>query len=89
MRNGKKPVISTVILAALSLLLIATRAVADQGYQGPLKVFILAGQSNMEGHGKIASDPDRNDGPAQNSSDRIFKQLLITDQRSQSQSDDG
>ena len=28
----------------------------------PLKVFILAGQSNMEGHGFIAADPARNAG---------------------------
>jgi alpha-galactosidase len=28
----------------------------------PVKVFILAGQSNMEGHGIIAADPKRNDG---------------------------
>lgn len=30
--------------------------------QGPLKVFILAGQSNMQGAGIIASDPNRNGG---------------------------
>jgi hypothetical protein len=29
---------------------------------GPVKVFILAGQSNMEGHGFIALDANRNDG---------------------------
>jgi hypothetical protein len=28
----------------------------------PIKVFILAGQSNMEGHGFIAADPKRNEG---------------------------
>ena len=28
----------------------------------PVKVFILAGQSNMEGHGMIPSNPKRNDG---------------------------
>ncbi len=28
----------------------------------PIKVFILAGQSNMEGHGIIAADPNRNEG---------------------------
>ncbi len=28
----------------------------------PLKVFILAGQSNMEGHGRIEADPKRNGG---------------------------
>ncbi len=35
-----------------------TAAAAD----GPVKVFILAGQSNMEGHGFIAADPKRNGG---------------------------
>ena len=28
----------------------------------PVKVFILAGQSNMQGHGIVAADPKRNDG---------------------------
>ena len=28
----------------------------------PVQVFILAGQSNMEGHGVVAADPKRNDG---------------------------
>lgn len=28
----------------------------------PVKVFILAGQSNMEGHGFVAADPMRNEG---------------------------
>ena len=28
----------------------------------PVKVFILAGQSNMEGHGFVAADPKRNEG---------------------------
>lgn len=28
----------------------------------PVKVFVLAGQSNMEGHGFIAADPKRNEG---------------------------
>lgn len=30
--------------------------------KGPVKVFLLAGQSNMEGHGIIKADPKRNDG---------------------------
>ncbi|MEQ8767806.1 MAG: sialate O-acetylesterase [Planctomycetota bacterium] len=29
---------------------------------GPLKVFILAGQSNMQGHGHVVADPERNGG---------------------------
>jgi hypothetical protein len=49
-------------LTAIAVLLLATPAMADQFKKGPLKVFILAGQSNMEGQGKIASDPKRNGG---------------------------
>ena len=30
--------------------------------QGSVKVFILAGQSNMEGAGKVEADPKRNGG---------------------------
>jgi hypothetical protein len=30
--------------------------------KGPVKVFVLAGQSNMEGHGFIVADPKRNEG---------------------------
>ena len=30
--------------------------------QPPVKVFILAGQSNMQGHGEIVANPDRNGG---------------------------
>ena len=33
-----------------------------RGEQGPVRVFILAGQSNMEGNGWIASEPERNGG---------------------------
>ncbi|MCP5520306.1 MAG: sialate O-acetylesterase [Verrucomicrobiales bacterium] len=36
--------------------------VASTAAGRPLKVFILAGQSNMEGQGMIAADPDRNGG---------------------------
>ncbi len=43
-------------LALLGLLLTSTCAAA------PVKVFILAGQSNMEGQGFIAADPKRNGG---------------------------
>lgn len=41
-------------------LLISTLAAADPSK--PVKVFILAGQSNMEGQGFIAADPKRNGG---------------------------
>jgi len=37
-------------------------AAAPPDGRGPVEVFILAGQSNMEGHGVIAADPARNGG---------------------------
>lgn len=45
-------------LIALSSLALAATALAE----APLKVFILAGQSNMQGAGKIEGDPNRNGG---------------------------
>lgn len=43
----------------LGLLLLGAQAAAAEQ---PIKVFILAGQSNMEGHGIIAAEPKRNGG---------------------------
>ncbi|MBS1727678.1 MAG: sialate O-acetylesterase [Armatimonadetes bacterium] len=43
------------------LAFVATVAMAN-GKPGPVRVFILAGQSNMEGHGFVPADPKRNDG---------------------------
>jgi len=48
--------------SAIVVLLLVTPAVAGEAKKGPLKVFILAGQSNMEGQGKIAADPKNNGG---------------------------
>lgn len=69
---------SSVLIAAL-LSLVATPA-------EPVKVFILAGQSNMVGHGFIAADPKRNGGKGslefmarEPSSDPMFKNLLDKD----------
>jgi hypothetical protein len=45
------------ILAALTLL-----TTAHAAEKKPVKVYILAGQSNMEGHGVVAADPKRNEG---------------------------
>ncbi|MHC4405796.1 MAG: sialate O-acetylesterase [Planctomycetota bacterium] len=50
-----------VVFAALSFAA-AARMPAAEATPGPVKVFILAGQSNMEGQGKIAADPERNGG---------------------------
>lgn len=48
-------------VAVLLLVLVPMFARANDAAK-PIKVFILAGQSNMEGHGFIAADPKRNDG---------------------------
>ncbi|MDB5295436.1 MAG: hypothetical protein JWO31_1419, partial [Phycisphaerales bacterium] len=54
--------------ALLPLLLAAPLRAADAGpvngsrATGPVKVFVLAGQSNMEGQGFVAADPGRNGG---------------------------
>jgi len=62
MRYNGQPSNTSVSLAIVAGLLLATAAAADQGKKGPVKVFILAGQSNMEGQGKIAADPKSNGG---------------------------
>ena len=47
------------ILALSALLALAPFAI---GAPKPVKVFVLAGQSNMEGQGVVKSDPQRNEG---------------------------
>ncbi len=60
--------ISSTVFATVAALLLAQpgmtqqTALAKQAGLGPVKVFILAGQSNMEGQGIIASEPRHNDG---------------------------
>lgn len=47
----------------LALMLVALAASPSaQAATKPVRVFILAGQSNMEGHGVVAADPERNGG---------------------------
>ena len=58
--NGQSTIVAT--LAVVAMLLLVTAAAAEQAKKGPLKVFILAGQSNMEGQGKIACDLTKNGG---------------------------
>lgn len=70
----------------LSPSLIAILSMASMHKAPPVKVFVLAGQSNMVGHGFITADPKRNGGkgsleqvardPASN---KKFKQLLNKD----------
>jgi len=56
-------VVGTVLVSTIALWLCAApHAPAEQPGKSPVKVFILAGQSNMEGHGKVEGDPNRNGG---------------------------
>jgi len=50
------------VAAALAVFAAAASASAAQAGKSPVKVFILAGQSNMEGQGKIVLDPEKNAG---------------------------
>ena len=58
----KKQMTSKALLAALTVLSLVHTVRAGQTGKGPVKVFILAGQSNMEGQGKIKMDARRNEG---------------------------
>ena len=53
---------SKTLLRVLTSLILAHAANAGQAGKSPVKVFILAGQSNMEGHGIVKVDPRRNEG---------------------------
>ncbi len=50
------------LIAAVIVCIFAHTAFADQPGKSPLKVFILAGQSNMQGAGIIEANPNRNGG---------------------------
>ncbi|MCC7433544.1 MAG: hypothetical protein IT363_02590 [Methanoregulaceae archaeon] len=70
----------------LSSLLIVALGMTPPQKAPPLKVFVLAGQSNMVGHGFVAADPKRNGGKGSLEqlardprSDNKFKQLLNKD----------
>jgi hypothetical protein len=49
------------ILAA-SVLCLSSMSILAEDEGDTVKVFILAGQSNMQGHGKVAAEPSANDG---------------------------
>lgn len=49
------------LVLALLLVALAANSSAEAATK-PVRVFILAGQSNMEGHGIVAADPNRNGG---------------------------
>ena len=50
------------LIAVVVVCIFAHTAFADQPGKSPLKVFILAGQSNMQGAGIIEANPNRNGG---------------------------
>ncbi len=50
------------VAGVVSIVMLAAGARAEPPGEGPLKVFILAGQSNMEGAGAIQGDIERNGG---------------------------
>ena len=53
---------SKTLLGVIAALILAQAANAGQADKRPVKVFILAGQSNMEGHGVVKIDSRRNEG---------------------------
>lgn len=59
MRVTSKCMGNKAFLAALTVIILVHTV---QAGKSPVKVFILAGQSNMEGHGKIKIDAKRNEG---------------------------
>jgi alpha-galactosidase len=54
--------VGTAVLAAILALTFASPLQSGQAGKSPVKVFILAGQSNMEGQGAIQADPKKNEG---------------------------
>src|SRR5262245_6938223 len=62
--NGREPrghrMTRTINISALAVVSLLAGVASAQ--PKPVKVFVLAGQSNMEGHGVIAADPKRNEG---------------------------
>lgn len=60
MRFEKRTVACTVILSMLAILMLAGPAWAGHAKNCPVKVFILAGQSNMEGQGVVSMDDPHN-----------------------------
>ena len=62
MRLEKRSRQGRIVVGALLVLSAFQGVPAKQAGTSPVKVFILAGQSNMEGHGIIKMDPKRNGG---------------------------
>jgi len=62
MEHTGKYMRNKVLLMALTVIILLQAVQAGQTDESPVKVFILAGQSNMEGHGIIKIDAKRNEG---------------------------
>ena len=62
MPMNMRPMRCAAVLAAIGVIALAGAAPAGQPGKSPVKVFVLAGQSNMEGQGVIKMDPKRNEG---------------------------
>ncbi len=60
MRFAKRTVTCTAMFSVIAMLLLAGPARAGHAKKGALKVFILAGQSNMEGQGVVSMDDPHN-----------------------------
>ena len=65
-------------LSALTGALFVALAGPAPAADKPVRVFVLAGQSNMEGHGFVPADPKRNDGKG--SLEYVAKQPATADQ---------
>ena len=62
MEVGDKRMASKTRLGVITALILAHAANAAQAGKSPVKVFILAGQSNMQGHGIVKVDSQKNEG---------------------------
>ena len=62
MKRKGKQMTGKILSAALAVVAAVQGVSAGLAQKSPVKVFILAGQSNMEGHGIIKIDPGRNEG---------------------------
>jgi len=56
--NRRNLLVTSISIAVVALAL-ATPAAAGTPAKGPVQVFVLAGQSNMEGHGKVEEGHDK------------------------------
>ena len=62
MKVAGKYMRNNVVVTVLTMILLVQTVQAGQAGKSPVKVFILAGQSNMEGQGIIKIDTKRNEG---------------------------